>query len=411
MSADRPSRRSLIASASALAAGLLAGDRANAADPPERPTVPADASKVLGAGATPNPPRSPFETAAIAPTGGVTGPSYAPIQSYIGTITPTDLQFQRHHAGIAQIDPDAWRLLIHGLVERPITLSLAELKRFPSVTRVHFLECAGNGRNGFRDPKPDMTVQQMDGLIANLEWTGVPLATVLAEAGVKPEATWFLAEGGDGSLLTRSIPVAKAFEDAMLVYAANGEPLRPAHGYPVRLLLPGFEANTNIKWLRRLEFVTAPLMSRDETSKYTDPLLGNKARQFSFVMDAKSVLTSPTFPEVLTGPGWWNLTGLAWSGRGSIVRVDVSTDGGKSWTEAQMTAATPKAAVRFTLPWKWDGKEAVILTRATDDTGYVQPSAAAFRAARGPGTDFHFNVIRGWRVHPDGRVEYDVESA
>ena len=411
MSTEGPSRRSLLATASALAAGLLAGDRAQAADPPERPVVPADPSRVLGGGATPTALRSPFETPTLAPTGGVTGPAFAPIQSYVGTITPTDLQFQRHHAGIAQIDPQAWRLLIHGLVDRPITLTLADLKRFPSVTRTYFLECSGNGRFGFRDPKPEMTVQQMDGLIANLEWTGVPLATVLAEVGVKADATWFLAEGGDGSLLTRSIPVAKAFDDALLVYAANGEPLRPAHGYPVRLLLPGFEANTCIKWLRRLEFVAAPLMSRDETSKYTDPLLGGKARQFSLVMDAKSVLTSPTFPEVLSGPGWWNLSGLAWSGRGSIVRVDVSTDGGKTWTEATMTAAAPKAAVRFTLPWRWDGQEAVILTRATDDTGYLQPTAAELRATRGPGTDYHFNPIRGWRVLPDGRVFYDVESA
>lgn len=409
---EKPSRRSLLAAASAVAAGLVAGT-ARADDPPvERPTVPPDPSKVLGGGATPTSLRSPFETPAIAPAGGVTGPAFAPVQTYVGTITPTDLQFQRHHAGIAQIDPLAWRLLIHGLVERPITLTLADLKRFPSVTRVHFLECSGNGRNGYRDrgAKPDMTVQQMDGLIANLEWTGVPLATVLAEVGVKPEATWFLAEGGDGSLLTRSIPVEKAFDDAMLVYAANGEPLRPAHGYPVRLLLPGFEANTNVKWLRRLEFVTAPLMGRDETSRYTDPLPDHKARQFSFVMDAKSILTSPTYPEVLT-PGWWNLSGLAWSGRGKIARVDVSTDGGKTWTEAHLTPATAKAAVRFTLPWRWEGQETVILTRATDETGYTQPTAEEFRRIRGPGTDLHFNMIRGWRVGADGHVTYDVESA
>jgi sulfane dehydrogenase subunit SoxC len=403
-------RRELLA---AIGAGVGLAAVASAEDTP-RPTVPDDASKVLGAPTTPTSERSPFETPAVAPIGNVSGPAFSPVQQLQGTITPTDLQFQRHHGGIAQIDPERWRLLIHGHVERPLVFSLEDLKRFPSVSRVCFLECSGNGRNAYRAGKPEMTAQQFDGLVSNLEWTGVPLALVLREAGVKPEATWMVAEGGDASLMARSIPIAKALDDALIVWAANGEPLRPAHGYPARLLLPGWEANTSIKWLRRLELVERPLMSKDETVKYTDPLPGDRARQFSFVMDAKSLITEPSYPRRLSGPGWWPVTGIAWTGRGKITRVDVSTDGGRSWEEAELQEPVlSKALVRFRHMWRWEGGPAVLMSRATDETGYVQPTLAAFRAARGVGTDFHFNHIRAWRVQEDGQVFYlpDPEAA
>ncbi|MEQ1568597.1 MAG: sulfite dehydrogenase [Myxococcota bacterium] len=409
MSAHDPmNRRTLLAG---LAAGVASLARPASAQAPAA----VDPSTVLGPGSTPTGERSAHEAfRALAPQGVVTGPSYSPLHQFVGTLTPTDLQFQRHHAGIAQIDPTHWQLLIHGLVDRPLVFTLDELKRFPSETRIAFLECAGNGRASFRAPKPELTVQEIDGLTANLEWTGVRLSLVLREAGVRPEATWMLAEGGDASRLARSVPIAKALDDAMLVYAANGEPLRPAHGYPVRLLLPGWEANTNIKWLRRLELADEPGMFRDETAKYTEPLADGTARQFSFVMDAKSAITAPTYPTRLTGTGWWPISGLAWSGRGAIRRVEVSTDGGATWSDANLLGTPlPKAHVRFELPWNWTGGEAVLMSRATDDTGYVQPTVAEFRRVRGPGTDLHYNAIRAWHVAPDGAVTFhpDPEAA
>jgi sulfane dehydrogenase subunit SoxC len=276
---------------------------------------------------------------------------------------------------------------------------------------VHFIECAGNGRSAYRTPKPDMTAQQVDGLTSNTEWTGVPLALLLREAGVRAKATWLLAEGGDAAVLSRSVPLAKAMDDALLVWGQNGEPLRVQNGYPVRLLLPGWEGNANVKWLRRIELIDQPNMSRDETSKYTDPLPGGKARQFSFEMDAKSLITSPTAPTKLGRAGWWPVRGLAWSGRGRITRVEVSTDGGQSWADAELQGPPlPKAHVRFQHMWNWTGKPALLLSRATDETGYVQPTRATFQATRGVGTDFHFNYIRGWRVGSDGAVAFEGEA-
>ena len=402
-----PSRRTLLTALGAGAVGLAGAAAAQeAVAPPVAPTAPDDATQVLGGAGGPTAERAAWESPSLTP-GKVTGPSYSPLQDFVGTITPSDLQFQRHHGGIAIIDPSRYQLLVHGRVRDPLTLSLADLKRFPPTTRVHFLECAGNGRNGYRDPKPETTVQLIDGLTANLEWTGVLLKTVLAEVGVQPDARWLVAEGGDAAVLARSIPIEKALDDAMLVYAANGEPLRPAYGYPVRLLVPGWEANLNIKWLRRIELTDVPLQAKDETVKYADAMPGDKVRQFSFVMDAKSTITAPTFPTRLTGPGWWPITGLAWSGRGRIARVDVSTDGGATWTEAELQGAPlPKAHVRFRHAWRWDGGPAVLMSRATDETGYVQPTVQAFRATRGLGADYHFNAIRAWRVHPDGAVTF-----
>jgi sulfane dehydrogenase subunit SoxC len=255
-----------------------------------------------------------------------------------------------------------------------------------------------------------MTPQKVAGLTANSEWTGVPLKVLFAEAGVKPEATWFLAEGADACVMTRSIPVAKAMDDALVVWAQNGEPIRPEQGFPLRLLLPGWEGNTNIKWLRRLELGTEPWQTRWETSKYTDPLPDGTARQFSFELDAKSVITSPSAPGAIA-KGPWSVTGLAWSGRGRITRVEVSTDNGRRWHDAELQgAALPKAHVRFTHQWRWDGAETVLLSRATDETGYVQPTRTELLRVRGIGTDFHFNQIVGWRVAADGRVSFHGET-
>src|SRR5690349_19805665 len=343
--ADTPpiSRRTLIAGAAVAAGGVLLTNLpgAGAQQPTPAPVAappgsPADPTKAPGAPTTAVGERSPFVHPQRAPIGEITGTSFTPLQDLTGTITPADLHFTRIHAGVPTIDPAKHTLLIHGLVDHPVELSVAELKRFPAVTRVHFIECSGNGRAAYRTPKPDMTPQQVDGMMSNSEWTGVPLSVLFREAGVKPEASWFLAEGGDACLLDRSIPVSKARDDALVVWGQNGEPLRPEQGFPIRLLLPGYEGNANVKWLRRIKLGAEPFMTRWETSKYTDPLPGEKARIFSFEMDAKSIITAPAYPERLTGPGWWPIRGLAWSGRGRITRVDVSTDGGTTWLAAEL---------------------------------------------------------------------------
>ena len=369
--------------------------------------VPLDATKVPGTPTTPLGARSAFVTPARTPVGAITGASLTPLQELAGTITPADLHFERHHGGVAHVDPARYKLLIHGLVDRPTVFTLDDLRRLPAVSRVCFVECAGNGRAGYRSPKRELTPQLVDGMTSNSEWTGVLLETLLAEAGVRRDATWLLAEGGDAAVLSRSVPMAKALDDALVAYAQNGEPLRPANGYPVRLLLPGWEGNMCVKWLRRLEAVDQPNMSRDETARYTDPLPNDTARQFSFEMDVKSIITSPAHPRRLTGPGWVPISGLAWSGRGRVARVDVSTDGGRTWTEAALQAPVlSKAHTRFTLMWAWDGRAATLMSRATDEAGGVQPTLAEFRARRGAGTDYHFNHIRAWLVQPDGQVFY-----
>jgi sulfane dehydrogenase subunit SoxC len=333
------------------------------------------------------------------------------LQHLTGTITPSDLHFERHHAGVPAIDPAAHDLLIHGLVDRPLRFSVEDLKRFPPVSRVHFVECSGNGRAAWLTPAPGMTPQRTDGMTSNSEWTGVPLATLLREVGVRDSARWFLAEGGDACLMTRSVPIEKAWEDALVAWAQNGEPLRPEQGFPLRLLLPGFEGNANVKWLRRLELGTEPWMTRWETSKYTDPLKDDTARIFSLVMDAKSVITSPCAPDRLAGPGWRPVTGLAWSGRGRVAQVEVSTDAGRTWHAALLQEPVlPRAHTRFTQMWNWDGSPTVLLSRAIDETGYVQPTRQALMDARGAGTDYHNNAVRGWRVDASGAVTFFWET-
>lgn len=399
------SRRTLIAGAAAAAGGALLAKVPLVEA--QQPAVPANPSAAPGSGTTAQGARSAFENPARTPTGVVTGSSLTPHQDLTGTITPSDLVFERHHSGIPVIDPAKHRLLVHGLVDREMVFTVADLKRLPSVSRIHFLECAGNGRAAFRDPKPTMTPQQVDGLLSNGEWTGVLLATLLRHVGVRAAGKWVFVEGADSAKLSRSVPLAKAMDDAIVAYAFNGEPLRPANGYPVRLLLPGYEGNMSVKWLRRIEVTDQPNMSRDETSKYTDPLANGTARQFTFVMDVKSAITKPSAPGRLTR-GWTEIAGVAWTGRGRVARVDVSTDGGRSWTMAELQEPGVRALTRFRLMWNWDGDETTILSRATDETGATQPTRAAFVAARGAGTDYHFSYIKGWRVGRDGSVTFNA---
>ena len=334
--------------------------------------------------------------------------TFAPLQDMYGTITPNGLCFERHHAGVPQIDPAEHRLVVHGLVDRPLIFTMDDLVRFPSVSRIHFLECSGNTQN-WKTVKPEFGVQQTHGLLMCCEWTGVLLSTLLNEAGIKPDAKWVLAEGADAAAMTRSVPITKAFEDAIVVYAQNGERLRPEQGYPLRLLLPGFEGNMNVKWLRRLKLGNQPWQGREETSEYTDLMPNGKARQFTFIMEAKSVITRPSGGQRLTGgPGFYEISGLAWTGRGRITKVEVSTDG-LHWQRAQLEQPVlPRALTRFHLPWRWDGGTAMLQSRATDETGYLQPRHAELVSVRGVNSFYHYNAIQTWRVAPDGAVAADV---
>ena len=369
--------------------------------------VPPDATKLPGMPSEGLGGRSAFEQPRLTPTGITSGSALTPHQALRGSITPADLHFQRHHNGIPIIDPARYALTIHGLVDRPLVFSLDELKRFPAVTRVYCIECSGNGGAAYRAPKPEMTPQMVDGLTSNSEWTGVPVATLLKAAGVQRAGTWVLAEGGDAAVMLRSVPMAKMLDDALVVYAQNGEAVRPANGYPARLLLPGYEGNMCVKWLRRLKVVDQPSMSREETSKYTDPLPDGTSRQFSFVIDAKSIITSPAYPERLAGAGWWPIRGIAWSGRGKIARVDVSTNGGQSWSAASLVGDVhPRAHTRFEHMWQWNGKPAVLMSRAVDETGYVQPTVEVYKRVRGPATSYHHNAIRSWNVSDNGTVTF-----
>jgi sulfane dehydrogenase subunit SoxC len=393
-------RRRLLAGMAGGIGALGAGDR--------RPPVPDDPTKLQGPPPTELGTRSPFESPRrLVQKNEPSSSSRTPLQDLYGVVTPADLHFERHHGGVPRIDPDRYTLLIHGLVERPTIFTLSELKRFPSVSRLCFLECSGNGGEALRNPKGALSPQDVDGLTSTSEWTGVSLALLFREVGALPEARWFLAEGSDAAVMTRSIPMGKAWSDALIVYAQNGEPLRPENGYPARLFLPGWEGNSNVKWIRRLELAEEPFFTREETSKYSDPLPGGKTRMFSFEMDAKSIITFPAYPATIPSPGWWEVTGIAWTGRGRITRVELSFDGGVHWTDAELQEPVlPICHTRFRKLWEWNGEEATLVSRATDETGYTQPTREAFLAARGEDTRYHFNHLRAWKVSRDGRVEF-----
>jgi sulfane dehydrogenase subunit SoxC len=410
------SRRQFLA-ATAGAAALAAGSVANAAIPAGAKDYPVqdDPTKVQGRPTNDDGgygSRSQFETEARWRYPTATKESswtMTPLDSGNGIITPSGLHFERHHGGIPNIDPATHSLTVHGMVDGAKRYTMDDLKRFPSVSRFHFIECSGNGLTEWRKPTLK-TVQGTHGLTSTTEWTGVPLSTILREVGVQDGAAWILAEGSDAAMMTRSVPIDKAWNDAMLVYAQNGEAIRPEQGYPLRLLLPGFEGNTHIKWLRRLEISDKPFMTREETSKYTDLLDGGKARQFSFDMEAKSVITFPSGEMKLPRAGFYEISGLAWSGRGRVKRVEVSTDGGNTWQIAELqTPVLPVCHTRFRFPWHWDGQPAILQSRCQDETGYVQPTIKQLVEERGLdggkyGSIYHLNGIQSWAVAADGGV-------
>jgi sulfane dehydrogenase subunit SoxC len=336
-----------------------------------------------------------------------TGVSRTPLEFLEGSITPTGLHFERHHNGVPDIDPDRHQLYIHGLVKRPLALSLDALMRYPMESHVRFVECAGNS-GGLSAAEPaQQGAGNLHGLVSCSEWTGVPLGILLQEAGVDPRAKWILAEGADAAGMSRSAPLWKGLQDAMVALYQNGEPLRAENGFPMRLLLPGFQGNINVKWLRRLKLLEGPVYTKDETSRYSELMPDGKARIFMLQMGVKSVITRPSLGLTMSGPGVYEISGMAWSGAGRIRRVEVSADGGKSWAEAQLPELNPsKGVTRFRLAWAWSGQPAVLISRATDETGAVQPTRKAWLADYAPGQAYHLNAMTSWGVDTAGKVTH-----
>jgi sulfane dehydrogenase subunit SoxC len=336
--------------------------------------------------------------------------SFTPLQDQHGIITANGLFFERYHAGRPAVDPAEHRLMIHGLVERPLVLGVEDIKRFPSVSRIHFIECPANGGMEWRAAQLN-SLQFTHGMIGCAEWVGVKLSTLLAEVGLKKEAKWVLVEGADGAHMDRSLPLEKCLDDCIVAYGQNGEALRPEQGYPLRLIVPGWQGNVNIKWLRRIEVGDQPWFTREETAKYTELMADGKARGFTWLIFAKSVITFPCPEKPLKGAGIYEIRGLAWSGNGRVRNVDVSFDGGANWKRAQLEEPVlPKALTRFTLEWRWDGKPVLLQSRAVDETGYVQPTIAQLRTVRGVNGVYNNNSIQTWQVKADGSV-FNVQLA
>jgi sulfane dehydrogenase subunit SoxC len=339
-----------------------------------------------------------------------------PHQLLNGTVTPNSLHFVISHEGDPDIDPAQHRLAIHGLVKQPLVFTMDALERYPIVSRMAFIECGGNSAPLFSKQPIQASVQALHGLVSNAEWTGVKLSTLLEETGIDPKAKWLIAEGADAPHLSRSVPLAKALDDAMIALYQNGERLMPGNGYPMRLLLPGWEGNMNIKWLRRIQLTDSPGMTYYESKIYTSILPGGKAYQFYFIQEVKSFITHPSPGLAMSAPGLYEISGLAYSGNGRISKVMVSADGGHSWTQAALQEPVlSKAFTRFRAPWRWDGAPAVLQSRAWDEAGYVQPTRAEFVAVRGEMTKVpavtafpneHYNAITSWAIDRNGGVKH-----
>ncbi|WP_368344215.1 sulfite dehydrogenase [Pelagovum sp. HNIBRBA483] len=332
--------------------------------------------------------------------------NFTPLHELDGIITPNGLCFERHHGGIAEVEPADHRIMINGLVDKPLVFTMQDLMRYPRENHVYFLECAANSGMEWAGAQLN-GCQFTHGMIHNVMYTGVPLRLLLEEAGVKANGKWIMVEGADASGMNRSIPMEKALDDCLVAFKMNGEALRPEQGYPVRLVVPGWEGNMWIKWLRRIEVGDQPWHAREETSKYTDLFENGQARRFTWEMDAKSVITNPSPQAPLTHrKGWTVLTGVAWSGRGTIPRVDVTLDGGKNWHQARMSGPSMnKSMHRFYYEFEWDGSPLLLQSRAHDSTGYVQPTKNELRAIRGENSIYHNNGIQTWYVNEQGIAE------
>jgi sulfane dehydrogenase subunit SoxC len=409
-----PSRRQFLSSAAAIGAGALGARAAQAAAPDPLITEIQDWAQTTGDGVDATPYGLPieFESDVVrrnvewltADT--ISSINFTPIHALDGTITPQGCAFERHHSGAIELRKEDYRLMINGLVETPLVFTYDDLERFPRENRIYFCECAAN--TGMEWAGAQLNGAQFThGMIHNMEYSGVPLRTLLQEAGISPEGKWVYVEGADASSNGRSIPLDKAMDDVLVAFKANGEALRKEHGYPVRLVVPGWEGNMWVKWLRRIEVTDMAVESREETSKYTDVYANGTARKWTWVMDAKSVITSPS-PQspIKHGSGPLVITGLAWSGHGKITRVDVSRDGGITWETARLgTQGDSKALTRFYLDTTWDGEEMLLQSRAMDETGYVQPTKQQLRDSRGENSIYHNNCIQTWYVNAQGVAE------
>ncbi|MDJ0822487.1 MAG: sulfite dehydrogenase [Paracoccaceae bacterium] len=413
-----PSRRKFLTSAAALGAGAVAATTARAAGPDPLITEVQEWASGLGDGVDATPYGLPIEHEAdvvrrnvewlTADT--ISSINFTPIHALDGTITPQGCAFERHHSGAIELKKEDYRLMINGLVDTPLVFTYADLERFPREQHVYFCECAAN--TGMEWAGAQLNGAQFThGMIHNMEYTGVSLRTLLNEAGLGAAGDladkWVYVEGADASSNGRSIPMEKALDDVLVAFKANGEALRKEHGYPVRLVVPGWEGNMWVKWLRRIEVMDGAVESREETSKYTDTLEDGTSRKWTWVMDAKSVVTSPS-PQspIKHGPGPLVITGMAWSGHGKITRVDVSKDGGMTWETARLAApGEDKALTRFYLDTTWDGEEMFLQSRAIDETGYVQPTKAQLREVRGLNSIYHNNCIQTWHVKANGEAE------
>jgi sulfane dehydrogenase subunit SoxC len=416
-SADILNRRRFLGAAGLAGAGVALGARPLKAEDAPKPdpliTEVQDWNRYLGEGVAKRPYGMPskFEKHVIrrdvswltaVPESSV---SFTPLHELDGIITPSGLCFERHHAGIAEINPADHRLMINGLVDRPLVFTMEDLRRMPRVNKIHFLECAANSGMEWRGAQLN-GCQFTHGMIHSVMYTGVTLKTVLDEAGLKPNAKWLMLEGADASGMNRSLPIEKALDDCMLAFGMNGEALRPEQGYPLRAVIPGWEGNIWVKWLRRIEVGDMPWQTREETSKYTDLLANGRARWHTFVMDAKSVVTNPSPQAPLKHKGRNVLTGLAWSGRGTVKRVDVTLDGGRNWRTARIDGPVlEKSLVRFYVDFDWNGQEMMIQSRAMDSTGYVQPTKDELRKVRGVNSIYHNNGIQTWLVRSTGEAE------
>ena len=396
----------------ALGTSELASAQASAAAPAASannlpPNVPEWTRSLGGPTAVPYGTPSKYETKAVRSLyPGLKEPmsaySTTPLQELDGIITPNGLHYERHHAGVPTIDPAQHRLMIHGLTDKAMIFTMEEIRQFPSISRIYFMECSGNP--SFLPPY-GKTAAEVAGLVSGASWTGVPLRTVLEHVGLKRSAKWIVAEGADGAAMTRSIPIEKCLDDVLLAYSQNGERLRPEQGYPLRLFVPGFEGNMSIKWLRRLHVTDKPGHTREETAKYTDLMADGRARQFSFVMECKSLITSPSGTHKLTRQGIHEIRGIAWSGRGKITGVDISIDGGRTWKAAVLDAPVlSKALTSFRAPFEWRGQELILMSRAMDETGYVQPTLEQLIQARGRFSFYHNNSIQPCKLAASGEV-------
>jgi len=415
----RQSRRGFLATAGGLAASALAPAARADGNPANQPPNVPEWTRSLGEGVAVRPYGKPskFEKDVIRrdvewlTASRESSVSFTPLHELEGIITPNGLCFERHHGGMADIDPADHRLMIHGLVERPLILTLDELKRYPRVNRIHFMECAANSGMEWRGAQLN-GCQFTHGMVHCVQYTGVSLRTLLEEVGVKSTGKWLLVEGADAAAMDRSLPIEKALDDCMIAYKMNGEALYPEQGYPMRLVVPGWQGNLWVKWLRRIKVGDRPWHTREETSKYTDLLPDGKARRFTWVMDAKSVITNPS-PQapIKHGKGFTVLSGLAWSGNGKVKRVDVSLDGGRNWWPARLDGPVlDKALTRFYYEFDWNGQPLLLQSRVQDETGYVQPSKAELRKVRGYNSIYHNNGIQTWHVQANGEVE-NVEVA